>query len=228
VGVMTAYFCSIHPLRPRVTLLEPGEIPAAASRNAGGLLAADWHGPATESLGLLSYRLHADLAKQYDGMTKWGYRPVDTVSVQFDTAAKRSKKVPGIDWLDNGIVERSNLLGTTKTTAQVHPRLFVQEMAAIARQNGVRIVKASLVDVERLADGGVTAVTASLPDGTAERILCTDLVLPCGRLTGSVARKVLDASAAERIDVGGYRAHSVRPLRFGVACLNSCRSFSSR
>lgn len=52
VGVCTAYFLAISPQRPQgstITLVEGTGIASAASGNAGGFLARDWHGPATAS-----------------------------------------------------------------------------------------------------------------------------------------------------------------------------------
>lgn len=52
VGVCTAYFLAISPHRPAgstVTLVEGTGVASAASGNAGGFLARDWHGPATSS-----------------------------------------------------------------------------------------------------------------------------------------------------------------------------------
>lgn len=52
VGVCTAYFLAISPHRPpgsTITLVEGTGVASAASGNAGGFLARDWHGPATAS-----------------------------------------------------------------------------------------------------------------------------------------------------------------------------------
>jgi glycine/D-amino acid oxidase-like deaminating enzyme len=206
---MTAFYLSLHPSRPRVTLIEPFEIPAAASRNAGGLLAYDWHGAATESLGFLSYKLHQSLAEQYDGRNTYGYREVDTVSVAFNSTAARSKAVPGIDWVGDGIpVQRSNLLGTTKTTAQVHPRLFVQRMIAIAQENGVKVVKGSLTGVKMSLNGNVQSIEVTrTEDESKEEVECTDLVMAwafasesngCGRLPSPFGAF---ATTADSLDV---------------------------
>ncbi|KAJ4418486.1 hypothetical protein N0V82_005566 [Gnomoniopsis sp. IMI 355080] len=77
IGVTTAYYLTRHPkFNPSlhtITLLEATSIAAGASGKSGGLLAL-WAYP--ECLVPLSYRLHRELAEQYGGDQKWGYRRV--------------------------------------------------------------------------------------------------------------------------------------------------------
>ena len=74
-GCTTAYFLTRHPKYDRtkhsITLLEATSIAAGASGKAGGLLAL-WAYPS--SLVPLSFRLHAELAKEHGGDHRWGYR----------------------------------------------------------------------------------------------------------------------------------------------------------
>lgn len=52
VGVCTAYFLAISPHRPKgstITLVEANAVACAASGNAGGFLARDWHPSETAS-----------------------------------------------------------------------------------------------------------------------------------------------------------------------------------
>ncbi|KAK1766109.1 FAD dependent oxidoreductase-domain-containing protein, partial [Phialemonium atrogriseum] len=75
IGCTTAYYLTRHPkFDPslhRITLLEATAIAAGASGKAGGLLAL-WAFPSC--LVPLSYRLHADLAREHGGADRWGYR----------------------------------------------------------------------------------------------------------------------------------------------------------
>lgn len=77
VGLTTAYYLTQHPkFNPSlhtITLLEATSVAAGASGKSGGLLAL-WAYP--ECLVPLSYRLHKELAEQYGGDQKWGYRRV--------------------------------------------------------------------------------------------------------------------------------------------------------
>ena len=75
IGSTTAYFLTRHPsynpAKHTVTLIEPVGIASGASGKAGGLLAL-WAYPSC--LVPLSFRLHAELAKEHGGESRWGYR----------------------------------------------------------------------------------------------------------------------------------------------------------
>ncbi|KAJ1849932.1 hypothetical protein LPJ57_008279, partial [Coemansia sp. RSA 486] len=82
VGVSIAYFTtkrlvSEHPdpeSRPRVILLEQCEPGCSASGKSGGFLARQWSDSTdTEQLARFSYDLHAKLAEEHDGASRWGY-----------------------------------------------------------------------------------------------------------------------------------------------------------
>lgn len=77
IGSTTAYYLTRHPKfnssLHTITLLEASSVAAGASGKSGGLLAL-WAYP--ECLVPLSYRLHKELAEQYGGDRKWGYRRV--------------------------------------------------------------------------------------------------------------------------------------------------------
>ncbi|MCJ1324940.1 hypothetical protein MMC10_001602 [Thelotrema lepadinum] len=77
IGCTTAYFLTRHPSydpsKHKITLLEASKIAGGASGKAGGLLAL-WAYPS--SIVPLSFRLHAELAAEHDGATRWGYRRV--------------------------------------------------------------------------------------------------------------------------------------------------------
>lgn len=159
IGVTTAYYLSQHPSydpsRTSITLLDGTSVAAGASGKAGGLLALDWHGPATASLAELSYGLHESLAKRYGGFEKWGYRKLDTLSVQTNSkkgSTRRKAKVPSeIDWLDGSVVEKVGVLGTTETTAQVHPRKFCHTLLSEALKAGVKFEIGHVTSIEDVA-----------------------------------------------------------------------------
>jgi glycine/D-amino acid oxidase-like deaminating enzyme len=74
IGVSTAYYLSQSIPGSSIHLIDPSpELFASASGKAGGFLAADWYGPASAPLGLLSFKLHKQLADEHDGAGKWGY-----------------------------------------------------------------------------------------------------------------------------------------------------------
>ena len=171
-------------------------------------MALDWHGPDTASLAKLSYNLHLQLAKEHDGINKWGYRPVDTVSLSCDTSTKRPKSVPGVDWLNEKIISRSSKLGDVTTTSQVHPRLFTQAIAKIAEARGVKIVKGAVSAVTLTETGQVQSVQVD----NGQSIPATHVVLAAGPWTGQLAQKILPTEIAAKMNITGYRAHSVSSL----------------
>jgi len=75
IGSTTAYYLTRHPkYNPdshSICLIEGTKIAAGASGRAGGLLAL-WAYPSC--LVPLSFKLHAELAKEHDGANRWGYR----------------------------------------------------------------------------------------------------------------------------------------------------------
>jgi glycine/D-amino acid oxidase-like deaminating enzyme len=62
-----------NPKLHSITILEATRIASGSSGKAGGLLAL-WAYPS--SIVPLSYRLHAELAKEHGGVDRWGYRKV--------------------------------------------------------------------------------------------------------------------------------------------------------
>ncbi|KAL9602857.1 MAG: hypothetical protein Q9219_001552 [cf. Caloplaca sp. 3 TL-2023] len=77
IGCTSAYFLTRHPAydpsKHKITLLEASKIAGGASGKAGGLLAL-WAYPA--NIVPLSYRLHAALAQEHGGESRWGYRRI--------------------------------------------------------------------------------------------------------------------------------------------------------
>jgi glycine/D-amino acid oxidase-like deaminating enzyme len=68
IGVSTAYYLSQSVPGSSIHLIDTSpEFFASASGKAGGFLAADWFGPASAPLGLLSFKLHKQLSDEYDG-----------------------------------------------------------------------------------------------------------------------------------------------------------------
>lgn len=83
IGCSTAYFLTRHPkYNPdlhSIHLLEATGIAAGASGKAGGLLAL-WAYP--QAIVPLSFKLHAELAKEHGGEQRWGYRGVGVGQIE--------------------------------------------------------------------------------------------------------------------------------------------------
>jgi glycine/D-amino acid oxidase-like deaminating enzyme len=74
IGVSTAYYLFQSIPGYSIHLIDTSpELFASASGKAGGFLAADWFGPASAPLGLLSFKVHKQLADEHDGAGRWGY-----------------------------------------------------------------------------------------------------------------------------------------------------------
>ena len=109
----------------------------AASGKSGGFLALDWcDGTPLEPLARRSFALHARLAEEIGN--DWNYRPLTTYGGSMGLRPQVSAH--GIDWLSNR-VSVNQRLGSTETTAQVHPAKFTAAImrAAQARGAGLRL-----------------------------------------------------------------------------------------
>jgi glycine/D-amino acid oxidase-like deaminating enzyme len=153
MGAATAYFLARRGVA--VTVVERSGVACAASGKSGGFLALDWCddsplGP----LARASFTLHAELAKAIE--TDYGYRRVDT----FMLAARErggvagGHRVPAPAWLDGaGIVTAA--LGSTATTAQIHPARFTQALLEAAGAG----VRRGVVEAVVVRDGAARGVS---------------------------------------------------------------------
>jgi glycine/D-amino acid oxidase-like deaminating enzyme len=131
--------------------------------------------------------LHAELAKEHDGARRWGYRAVHCGSIdakgrKLDAAEHNGeegkgeewKKLPktnvrqgkslgvevpeGLDWFDNDSIRSYSEMGNPNTTAQVHPFLFTNSMADLAKEKGANIILGAVTAIDYTGHGvkGVT------------------------------------------------------------------------
>src|SRR5262249_28669303 len=128
-----------------------------------------------------SFTLHAELAR--DLGADYGYRRMDT----FMLAARErgtiagGHRVPAPKWLDGEAVVTA-ALGSTETTAQVHPARFTGALMTAAQQRGCALVN-GVVDGIVVNDGLVRGVS------TNDRRLEADaVVLAMGPWTNRFAR----------------------------------------
>ncbi len=116
-----------------MTVVERLGVASAASGKSGGFLALDWcDGSPLGPLARASFALHAALAREVG--TDYGYRCMDTLTL---AASERGStagghRVAAPDWIDGaGVV--TAVLGSTETTAQVHPAHFTTALIETAR-----------------------------------------------------------------------------------------------
>jgi glycine/D-amino acid oxidase-like deaminating enzyme len=161
IGAAIAYFSSLK--QADVVVIERTGVACAASGKSGGFLALDWcDGSPLAPLARRSFELHAELASAFDG--KWGYRRLETLSVA--VSARRPLNVASRlalpEWLARDAIVQQRL-GTTATTAQVHPAQFTRGILDAAIDRGARLHTGSVTGLARSPDGG--RVSGVLVDG---------------------------------------------------------------
>lgn len=131
MGAAVAYFLARRGVT--VTVIERSGVACAASGKSGGFLALDWcDGSPLGPLARASFALHADLAR--DITTDYGYRRLDTFMVvareRGSVSGGHRIEAPG--WVD-GAGAVTGALGSTETTAQVHPARFTAALLDASR-----------------------------------------------------------------------------------------------
>jgi glycine/D-amino acid oxidase-like deaminating enzyme len=180
MGAAVAYFLAQRGVT--VTVVERSGVACAASGKSGGFLALDWcDGSPLGPLARASFALHAGLAKAI--ATDYGYRRMDTLML---AARERGgltggHRVAAPPWLDGaGIVTAA--LGSTDTTAQVHPARFTAALLEAARVP----VRPGVVEALVQRDGALRGVRV---DG--QTLEADAVVLALGPWTSRVAGTLL-------------------------------------
>ncbi|MGH7607971.1 MAG: NAD(P)/FAD-dependent oxidoreductase, partial [Gemmatimonadales bacterium] len=136
IGASIAYFLARRGVD--VVVVERMGVACAASGKSGGFLALDWcDGTPLAPLARRSFALHASLAEELHG--DWGYRRLATYG------GGGAPQGPGprranvhVGWLSDAVVV-DRRLGSTETTAQVHPAAFTAAMMAAAQAQGTEL-----------------------------------------------------------------------------------------
>ncbi|KAK6506556.1 hypothetical protein TWF506_011461 [Arthrobotrys conoides] len=193
-------YLSHHESNPSVTLIEASSIACGASGKAGGLLALDWHGNDTASLARLSYQLHAALSEQFNGRERWGYRELDTLEISCTEGKASSRHVSGVpDWLREGVISKVGNLGTTQSTAQVHPRRFCEAIVKESKDLEVIMGHASRIVLDD--DKKVKGVDVEFDGIRDTKIIEAEVVV--------VAAGPWTTRLLPNIPVSTQRAHSI-------------------
>ena len=161
IGASIAYFLSRRGASAIV--VEGTGLACAASGKSGGFLALDWcDGSPLEALARRSFDLHARLADEVDG--ERGYRRLDAFGGLAGSRRHRRHRDHryDIDWLSAGVrVEQR--LGSTDSTAQLHPALFTAAMMRAAQARGAELRLGRVTGVVR--PGDAKRVTGIVVDG---------------------------------------------------------------
>lgn len=215
-----------------MTLIEATEIAGGASGKAGGLLAL-WAYPS--SIVPLSYKLHADLAKEHNGKERWGYREVgcgqivvkgrplhekkdasekdtgSSLSLQKRSEAAiaklRKAKFPlDLDWIDPQLIRGYESMSDPGETAQVHPYLFTTSIAKLAEEKGAEIKLGSVTNISYAGDAVESVTYDDKESGESRTISATDVIIAAGPWTRTVMPEA---------PISAMRAHSVviRPTK---------------
>jgi glycine/D-amino acid oxidase-like deaminating enzyme len=161
IGASIAYFLSCRGVE--ATVIERTGLACAASGKSGGFLALDWcDGTLLEPLARRSFALHSQLVEEISG--DWGYRRVTTHggSVHHQKGIRRRDDDHGIGWL-SAAVTLDQRLGSTDTTAQVHPGKFTQAIMEAAQSRGAELRIGRVTGVARQTNTG--RVVGLLVDG---------------------------------------------------------------
>jgi glycine/D-amino acid oxidase-like deaminating enzyme len=226
IGCCSAYYLTRHPsfdpARHKVTLIEASEIAGGASGKAGGML-AQWAYPS--NIVALSYRLHAELAKEHDGINRWGYREVNcgqlvvrgraltdkkagdgtSESLQKRSTAALSKlksaKIPqDLDWIEPELLRAYESMSGPGETAQVHPYQFTTSIAKLAEEKGANIVLGQVTDINRSKSSVESVTYTDKKSGETQTIAATDVLVAAGPWTKTILPEV---------PISAMRAHSV-------------------
>lgn len=158
IGACIAYFLSQRQVEGVV--VERTGIACAASGKSGGFLALDWcDGTPLAALARRSFLLHAELAATLNG--RWDYRRLDTLSVVASARRRLRAAAGGLpDWVAPEAALQQQL-GSSRTTAQVHPEKFTRGMMEAAIARGARVQVGEVTGLVREAE----RVTGVLVDG---------------------------------------------------------------
>jgi len=153
IGASIAYFLSRRGVA--ATVIESTGLACAASGKAGGFLALDWcDGTPLRALARRSFALHARLAEEVGG--DWGYRRLTTYGGSVRLGHRSNAY--GLDWLSAGVTVNQRL-GSTETTAQVHPGTFTAAMIRAAQAQGAELRLGQVTGVVlRKGDAAVAGV----------------------------------------------------------------------
>ena len=159
IGASIAYHLAARGAHPVV--IERSAVACAASGKSGGFLALDWcDGTPLMALARRSFALHATLAQTLDG--DWGYRRMTTYAGAIGRPAARSRPGPAPGWISPEITIDGQL-GSTTTTAQVHPAAFTTALMHAATQRGAVLRRGEATGLLRRQD----RITGVQVDGAA-------------------------------------------------------------
>ena len=169
IGASTAYFLAERGAT--ATLVERCDVACAASGKSGGFIARDWcDGQPQAELARASFDLHAELARTLDA--DYGYKRIDTLLVAGSDRGGvdqyRAMEAPA--WLDGHCAVHS-AIGSTDTTATIHPERFTRALVDAACARGARLVHGTAEGIARDASGAVRGVRVDGDEIAADAVV---------------------------------------------------------
>jgi glycine/D-amino acid oxidase-like deaminating enzyme len=156
IGASIAFFLACRGVA--ATVIERTGLANAASGKSGGFLALDWcDGGPLAPLARRSFALHATLAGELAG--DWGYRRMTTYGGVAGAGAGPGRGAADLGWVSGDI--GLHRLGSTATTAQVHPAAFTRAMMRAAEDHGAEHRTGTVTGIGR--EGGTA--TGVIVDG---------------------------------------------------------------
>jgi glycine/D-amino acid oxidase-like deaminating enzyme len=156
IGASIAYFLSRRGAE--AVVIERTGVACAASGKSGGFLALDWcDGSPLEALARRSFGLHASLSETIGA--DWGYRRLATYGGFASASGRghRGRTANAVDWVSGDVVV-DRRLGSTDTTAQVHPREFTAGMMRAAEARGAQLRMGQVTGIVRDTGGRARGV----------------------------------------------------------------------
>nr|POF13253.1 putative oxidoreductase c1f5.03c [Quercus suber] len=235
IGCASAYYLSRsgNTSPNTIHLIEASpELFASASGKSGGFLAADWFGPATASLGALSFKLHKQLAEDHDGGKEWGYSRSTGTSMIEGSSKKGGAR--GYDWIRHGgsraeaagvhefagdaqgpawltrkSQDRIEVLSEGETAGQVDPLRLSQFLLRESIERGVRLHQpACALRCSRNEKGELSALRIRHDTGVELKIPCTRLLITVGAWTPQVF-ETLFPEATTKLPIEYLAGHSL-------------------
>ena len=169
IGASVAYFLAERGVA--ATLVERHGVACAASGKSGGFIARDWcNGQPQAELARASFDLHAELARTLDA--DYGYKRIDTLLVAGSDGGdvEHYRGMASPEWLDGRCTVHS-AIGSTHTTATIHPERFTRALVDAACARGARLVDGVVDGIARDARGAVRGVRVDSAEIAADAVV---------------------------------------------------------
>lgn len=128
----------------------------------------------------LSFRLHKELAEEFNGESEWGYRGLKTLCIEGNISSSHLRNLRNgtvkpnpdvnlpedLDWISPELIDGWTHLGDGEATAQVHPYKFTLFILKKVLETGaVDLITGKVVEVTSDKDGKANGVAYTTTQG---------------------------------------------------------------